>query len=120
MRASARTFFEQYTRDLTPSDFQRLFTRETPDAYRYFARLARDYKQPADIWLFGTYPTFSFYRFDDRAIRGRGTDTQEDEPGLGGEAAQHVTCAARRSNGRAACCRPCGARHGRRGMITAA
>lgn len=38
MRASARTFFEQYTRDLTPSDFQRLFTRETPDAYRYFAR----------------------------------------------------------------------------------
>ena len=38
------------------------------DAYRYFARLARDYKQPAEIWLFGTYPTFSFYRFDDRAI----------------------------------------------------
>ena len=38
------------------------------DAYRYFARLARDYKQPADIWLFGTYPTFSFYRFDERAV----------------------------------------------------
>jgi phosphoserine phosphatase RsbU/P len=38
MRASARTFFEQYTRDLTPADFQRLFTRETPDAYRYFVR----------------------------------------------------------------------------------
>jgi hypothetical protein len=38
------------------------------DAYRYFARLARDYGKPADIWLFGRYPTFSFYRFDDRAI----------------------------------------------------
>ena len=38
MRASARTFFEQYTRDLTPADFQRLFTRETPEAYRYFTR----------------------------------------------------------------------------------
>jgi len=38
MRASARTFFEQYTRDLTPADFQRLFTRETPEAYRYFVR----------------------------------------------------------------------------------
>jgi hypothetical protein len=38
------------------------------DAYRYFARLARDYGKPAEIRLFGRYPTFSFYRFDDRAI----------------------------------------------------
>ena len=38
------------------------------DAYRYFARLARDYGKPAEIWLYGTYPTFSFYRFDERAI----------------------------------------------------
>jgi serine phosphatase RsbU (regulator of sigma subunit) len=32
------SLFEQYTRDLTPADFQRLFTRETPEAYRFFAR----------------------------------------------------------------------------------
>jgi hypothetical protein len=38
------------------------------DAYRYFARLARDYRKPARIWLFGRYPTYSFYRFDDRAV----------------------------------------------------
>ena len=38
------------------------------DAYRYFARLARDYGKPSDLWLFGRYPTFSFYRFDERAI----------------------------------------------------
>jgi hypothetical protein len=38
------------------------------DAYRYFARLARDYGKPAEVWLYGTYPTFSFYRFDDRAV----------------------------------------------------
>jgi hypothetical protein len=37
-------------------------------AYRYFARLARDFKKPADIWLFGRYPTYSFYRFDERAV----------------------------------------------------
>ena len=38
------------------------------DAYRYFARLARDYGEPARIWLFERYPTYSFYRFDDRAV----------------------------------------------------
>ena len=38
------------------------------DAYRYFARLARDFGKPAELWLFGRYPTYSFYRFDDRAI----------------------------------------------------
>ena len=38
------------------------------DAYRYFARLARDYRKPVRIWLFGRYPTYSFYRFDDRAV----------------------------------------------------
>lgn len=38
------------------------------DAYRYFARLAREYRKPAEVWLFGRYPTYSFYRFDDRAI----------------------------------------------------
>lgn len=31
-------FFEHYTRDLTGEDVKRLFTRETPEAYRFFAR----------------------------------------------------------------------------------
>ncbi len=38
------------------------------DAYRYFARLARDFQKPAHVWLFGRYPTYSFYRFDKRAV----------------------------------------------------
>jgi hypothetical protein len=38
------------------------------DAYRYFARLAREFRKPAEIWLFGRYPTYSFYRFDQRAV----------------------------------------------------
>jgi hypothetical protein len=38
------------------------------DAYRYFARLARDFRRPTQIWLFGHYPTYSFYRFDERAV----------------------------------------------------
>jgi hypothetical protein len=38
------------------------------DAYRYFSRLAREFRKPAEVWLFGRYPTYSFYRFDDRAI----------------------------------------------------
>jgi hypothetical protein len=38
------------------------------DAYRYFARLARDHQKGVQVRLFGRYPTYSFYRFDDRAI----------------------------------------------------
>jgi hypothetical protein len=38
------------------------------DAYRYFARLAREYQKPVQVRLFERYPTYSFYRFDDRAI----------------------------------------------------
>jgi hypothetical protein len=38
------------------------------DAYRYFARLAAEYEKPARVWLFERYPTYSFYRFDDRAV----------------------------------------------------
>ena len=38
------------------------------DAYRYFARLARDSRKPVRIWLFERYPTYSFYRFDERAV----------------------------------------------------
>src|SRR5262245_55078422 len=50
MRASARTFFEQYTRDLTPADFQRLFTRDTPEAYRYFTRAIDVEKLAHEPW----------------------------------------------------------------------
>jgi hypothetical protein len=38
------------------------------DAYRYFARLAREFSKPTHIWLFGRYPTFSFYKFKERAV----------------------------------------------------
>jgi hypothetical protein len=38
------------------------------DAYRYFTRLGRDARKPIGIWLFGRYPTYSFYGFDDRAV----------------------------------------------------
>lgn len=38
------------------------------DAYKYCARLARDYGKPADIWLFSRYPAYSFYQFDQRAV----------------------------------------------------
>jgi len=38
------------------------------DAYRYFARLARDFGKPAHVWLFDRYPTYSFYQFDERAV----------------------------------------------------
>ncbi len=38
------------------------------DAYKYCARLAREYGKPVDIWLFGRYPAYSFYHFDQRAI----------------------------------------------------
>jgi serine phosphatase RsbU (regulator of sigma subunit) len=34
----ARTFFDQYTADLTSADVRRLFTRDTAEAYRYFTR----------------------------------------------------------------------------------
>jgi len=38
------------------------------DAYRYFARLSRDFRKPVPVWLFSRYPTFSFYKFDERAV----------------------------------------------------
>jgi hypothetical protein len=38
------------------------------DSYKYCARLAREYGKPADIWLFGRYPAYSFYQFDQRAV----------------------------------------------------
>src|SRR6187549_1718998 len=34
----ARSFIDEYTRDVTSADVQRLFTRDTREAYRYFVR----------------------------------------------------------------------------------
>ena len=54
------------------------------DAYRYFARLAREYQKPTEIWLFSRYPTFSFYQFDTRAIVALYSNTvaKRDAPAL--------------------------------------
>ena len=38
------------------------------DAYRYFARLAREFGRPAELRLFGRYPAYSFYAFDEFAV----------------------------------------------------
>ena len=38
MTAKARSIFDYYTHDVSPGDFQKVFTRDTPEAYRYFAR----------------------------------------------------------------------------------
>jgi hypothetical protein len=38
------------------------------DAYKYCARLAKEYGKPAEIWLFGRYPSYSFYQFDQSAV----------------------------------------------------
>src|SRR3972149_2651468 len=37
-RGQVRAFVNMYTKGLTTEEFQRLFTRDTRDAYRYFAR----------------------------------------------------------------------------------
>ncbi|MFM8532559.1 MAG: hypothetical protein ACKOEC_03045 [Acidimicrobiia bacterium] len=33
-----KQFFQRYTHDLTSDELGKLFTRETPEAYRFFAR----------------------------------------------------------------------------------
>ena len=38
------------------------------DAYRYFGRLAREARGTVEVRLFGRYPTYSFYGFDERAV----------------------------------------------------
>ena len=37
-RPARPVFFQDYTRDLTTDDLQRLFTRDTREAYHFFAR----------------------------------------------------------------------------------
>src|SRR5688500_14682132 len=38
MRSAPRAFFETYTKDFTTEDFGKLFTYETPEAYKFFAQ----------------------------------------------------------------------------------
>ncbi len=38
MKSSARAFFETYTKDFSTEELSKLFTRETPEAYQFFAR----------------------------------------------------------------------------------
>ena len=46
----AKSFLDEYTRDLTSADFQRLFTRDTAEAYRYFARGFDSRKLESESW----------------------------------------------------------------------
>ena len=49
-RDRAPSFLDAYTRDLTSGDFQRLFTRDTGEAYRYFTRHTDARKLAAEPW----------------------------------------------------------------------
>jgi sigma-B regulation protein RsbU (phosphoserine phosphatase) len=46
----ARDLFETYTRDLSPEALQRLFTHDTPDAYRFFTRGLDDERHAGLPW----------------------------------------------------------------------
>jgi len=50
VRARAKSFFEHYTHDVEPGDFQRVLTRDAPEAYRYFARGIATEKLAAEPW----------------------------------------------------------------------
>lgn len=65
-RGQVRAFVDMYTKGLTTEEFQRLFTRDTRDAYRYFSRrIDRDalarvrwYKRPF-VFLRGLFLAFT-------------------------------------------------------------
>ena len=46
----ARSFLDDYTRDLTTADLQRMFTRDTAEAYRYFTKGADRRRLDAQPW----------------------------------------------------------------------
>jgi hypothetical protein len=54
------------------------------DAYKYCARLAREYGKPLEVWLFGRYPAYSFYQFDQSAVIAfySNTAAKKDMPAL--------------------------------------
>ena len=52
-----RDSFSRYTKEITQADLERLFTRETPEAYRYFARDI-DHAALAALPWYRRYPRF--------------------------------------------------------------
>ncbi len=52
-----RDSFNRYTREITQADLERLFTRETPEAYHYFARDI-DHDALAALPWYRRYPRF--------------------------------------------------------------
>lgn len=50
MPARVKSAINEYTRDLEPGDFQRVFTRDTPEAYRYFTRGLQTEKLSSAPW----------------------------------------------------------------------
>jgi serine phosphatase RsbU (regulator of sigma subunit) len=57
-----KAFFDQYTRDLSADDFHRLFTRDTPEAYRYFTR-ALDLEKLATLPWYRRWPITAWVVF---------------------------------------------------------
>ncbi|MEZ5316707.1 MAG: PP2C family protein-serine/threonine phosphatase [Vicinamibacterales bacterium] len=47
---SARNLFDRYMQDVSASDVHRLFTRDTPEAYRYFTRGSESDRLAAEPW----------------------------------------------------------------------
>jgi len=62
------SFFDQYTQGLTPADFQKLFTRDTPEAYRYFTRHIDVEKLAAEPW-YRRWPIHARLIFTEFAMR---------------------------------------------------
>jgi sigma-B regulation protein RsbU (phosphoserine phosphatase) len=55
-KSSSRSFFDEYTRGFDRTEFQRLFTRDTADAYHYFSR-GLDLKALASAPWYRRWPT---------------------------------------------------------------
>jgi len=66
--ARAKSFFDQYTGDLTPGEFQRLFRRDTAEAYHYFARGAEADRIAAEPW-YRRYPQQARFVFSAFTMR---------------------------------------------------
>ena len=63
-----RESFDRYTREITQADLERLFTRETPEAYHYFARDI-DHDALASLPWYQRYPRFAKQFFMAFAMR---------------------------------------------------
>lgn len=67
-RRPPRKFFDEYTRGFDRTEFQRLFTRDTADAYRYFSR-GLDLKTLAEAPWYKRWPTHARLFFIAFAMR---------------------------------------------------